>query len=55
LRERDARAGLHRLITHSEEVYAEAARKLAAFEATFELRLSTLRHLGYLSERTRRR
>lgn len=52
--ERDAAAKLRELITRSEELYAQAVRKLAVFEASLEARRATLRRLGYLVEKGRR-
>lgn len=53
-RERDAAAKLRQRIRRSEELYAQAARKLALFEASLEARRATLRRLGYLVEKGRR-
>jgi len=52
--ERDAAAKLRELITRFEELYAQAVRKLAVFEASLEARRATLRRLGYLGEKGRR-
>ena len=52
--ERDAAAKLRELITRSEDLYAQAVRKLAAFESSLEARRATLRRLGYLGEKGRR-
>jgi len=52
--ERAAAAKLRELITRSEELYAQAARTLAVFEASLEARRATLRRLGYLIEKERR-
>jgi heme oxygenase len=49
--ERAAAAKLRELITRSEELYAQAVRTLAAFEASLEVRRATLRRLGYLVEK----
>jgi len=52
--ERAAAAKLRELITRSEDLYAQAVRKLAAFESSLEARRATLRRLGYLGEKGRR-
>lgn len=52
--ERDAAIKLRELITESEELYAQAVRKLAALESSLEARRATLRRLGYLGEKGRR-
>lgn len=53
-RERGATRKLHERIRRSEELYAQAARMLAALDASVEATRALLRRMGYLGESERR-